>query len=614
MPFSVNRRRLMQGAGATLGALSLRGFVVAQSEPVYFTHGVASGDPLADRVILWTRVLPGSGQSERIETTWQVAVDAEFTDIVASGVAATDATRDYTVKVDATGLQPDRRYFYRFLADGLSSSIGRTRTLPRGEVAAFRLGVASCSNYPQGYFNAYRHMAESDLDLILHLGDYIYEYPEGGYANPVALQELGRHVQPLGETLSLEDYRMRYGVYRTDVDLQLLHQRHPFVCVWDDHELTNNTWHSGAENHNPGEGDFFQRMRAARQAYDEWMPIRTHASGDQGPIYRSFQIGQLADLIMLDTRLHGRDRGLEYSTDLPLRSQVYDISEPNAARPVSEQDALKLPDTALQRINVPFDMNSGVAKPILDYDVISQLDAESLPAGWRYLPDLEGFIDGPLNAEERTILGRDQEQWLQEMLQQSQKRGSTWQIIGQQVLMGKLFMPVLSDEELQLKQLPKSRSALFKSMQAMAGQGLPFNLDAWDGYAACRARVQENMRRYAANPVVLAGDTHNAWAFNLRDEQKNAVGVEVGTPGITSPGMESFLPVQPAVLKTALMSSSPELVEVETENRGWAEVELTPQTMRARWHYVNTILDRKFAIQSSEPLECKVGDRAFSST
>ena len=155
--------------------------------------------PLADRVILWTRVLPGSGQSERIETTWQVAVDAEFTDIVASGVAATDATRDYTVKVDATGLQPDRRYFYRFLADGLSSSIGRTRTLPRGEVAAFRLGVASCSNYPQGYFNAYRHMAESDLDLILHLGDYIYEYPEGGYANPVALQELGRHVQPLGD-------------------------------------------------------------------------------------------------------------------------------------------------------------------------------------------------------------------------------------------------------------------------------------------------------------------------------------------------------------------------------------------------------------------------------
>lgn len=614
MSFSVNRRRLMQGAGATLGALSLRGFVVAQSEAAYFTHGVASGDPLADRVILWTRILPGSGQNERIETTWQMAVDADFTSIVASGVVTTDAARDYTVKVDATGLQPDTRYFYRFVAHGLSSSIGRTRTLPKGEVAAFRIGVASCSNYPQGYFNAYRDMAQSNLDLVLHLGDYIYEYPEGGYANPVALEKLGRHVEPLGETLTLEDYRMRYGLYRTDVDLQLLHQRHPFVCVWDDHELMNNTWHSGGENHNPGEGDFFQRIRAARQAYDEWMPIRTHVQGDQGPIYRSFQIGQLADLIMLDTRLHGRDKGLEYATDLPLRSQLYDISEPDNVRAISEQEAVKLPDTGLQRINVPFDMKQGKAKPVLDYDVISQLEADSLPEGWQYLPDIEGFIDGPLSAKERTILGDDQEQWLRQALQQSQRRGSTWQIIGQQVLMGRLFIPALSDEDLRLETLSKSRVSRLKPMQAMAGTGLPFNLDAWDGYPQCRARVQADLLRYATNPVILAGDTHSSWAFDLHDDQKNRVGVEVGTPGISSPGMDSYLPVQPDILQAAFLDSSPELVEVETQNRGWAEVEFTPKSMRTRWHYVSSVLDRNYAVTTSQPLVCRAGERAFSNT
>ena len=601
----------MKGAGATLGVLSLRGAVAAGGERVYFTHGVASGDPLADRVILWTRVLPGLGQHRRVEVVWQIALDERFKQIVASGTAYTDAARDYTLKVDASGLQPNGRYFYRFVADGRISSIGRTRTLPQGDVSSFRLGVASCSNYPQGYFNAYRHMAQSDLDLVLHLGDYIYEYPDGGYANPVALEALGRHVEPLGETLSLEDYRMRYGLYRTDSDLQLLHQRHPFVCVWDDHELANNTWHSGAENHNPGEGDFFQRMRAARQAYDEWMPIRTSSSGDQGPIYRSFEIGNLADLVMLDTRLHGRDKGFEYATDLPMRSQVFDVSNPERVRAVSDAQAMALPEASLQRINIPFDMNSGAAKPILDYHTIKPLDAASLPKGWRYLPDIQRFMDGPLKAEGRSLLGDDQEQWLQQTLRRGQARGSTWQIIGQQVLMGRLSIPALTDEELQLDRLPASQAAQLKSMQFMGGQGVPFNLDAWDGYSACRARVQENLRRYATNPVVLAGDTHNAWAFNLRDEQANPVGVEVGAPGITSPGMESFLPVQPDVLKAALLDSSPELVEVETKSRGWAEVELRSRSMRARWHYVSTVLDREYDVRTTPALVCQAGDRAF---
>ena len=612
MPLSINRRRLMQGAGVSLGTVALRGFVVADEAAAHFTHGVASGDPLKDRVMLWTRVVPGAAEHRTLEVKWQVAKDSEFKHSVVQGSTQTDAKRDYTVKVDAAGLAPDSRYYYRFSVDGRHSPTGRTRTLPVGEVASFRLGLASCSNYPQGYFNAYRHMAQSAIDLVLHLGDYIYEYPDGGYANPVALQKLGRHVEPLGETVSLEDYRMRYGLYRSDVDLQLLHQQHPFVCVWDDHELTNNTWHSGAENHNKGEGDFFQRMRAARRAYDEWMPIRTHADGDQGPIFRAFEIGDLADLIMLDTRLHGRDRGYEYATDMPMQRQAYDVSQPDNVRAITPQQAQALSADMVHWLNVPFDFSNGSPQAILDYAQIKDLDTSSMPPQWRYLPDPQGFLKDRLQAPERTLLGSDQEQWLQQALRHGQKRGSTWQVIGQQVLMGRLFIPQLSDDDLQLNKLPEARANLLRPMQAMAGQGLPFNLDAWDGYPACRRRVQEDLRRFAANPVVLAGDTHNAWAFNLRDEAQNPVGVEIGTPGITSPGMESFLPTKADVLTNALLQSSPELVTVDTQHRGWAEVQLTPTAMRAQWHFVSDILQREYSTITSDAQICKVGERQFS--
>ncbi len=612
MAYQLNRRRLMQGAGASLGAIALRGFVVAEEGAAHFTHGVASGDPLADRVILWTRVVPGAKQHQLLPVEWQVAKDREFNQVVAQGQTQSSAERDYTVKVDATGLKPNSQYFYRFTVDGRHSAIGRTRTLPVGDVASFRIGLASCSNYPQGYFNAYRHMAQSDIDLVLHLGDYIYEYPEGRYANPIALEELGRHVEPLGEILTLEDYRMRYGLYRTDVDLQLVHQQHPFVCVWDDHELTNNTWHSGAENHNDGEGDFFQRIRAARQAYDEWMPIRTHAEGDQGPIYRAFEIGNLADLIMLDTRLHGRDKGLEYAADMPLRSQAFEVSASGEAQAINDEAAEWLPADAVRRVRLPFDFSSGTAQAVLDYATIKDLDEASLPANWRYLPDLERFKAEVLNAPERNLLGSDQEQWLMKTLRRGQARGSTWQVLGQQVLMGRLFFPELNDEELQLDTLSEARASRLKAFQALAGQGLPFNLDAWDGYPVCRSRIHTMLNQFAANPVGLAGDTHNAWAFNLQDEQRNPIGVEIGTPGITSPGMESFLPVEPQVLANALMQSSPELAALDTQHRGWAEIELTPGAMRAQWHFVSSVLERDYSVSQSEPQICKAGARRFA--
>ena len=610
---SINRRQLLKGMSASLGLLALRGFEVQAAAPAYFTHGVASGDPLADRVILWTRLIPGSGEHGTINCQWQVAKDRAFKQIVSIGMTSTNSERDYTVKIDAAGLNPNSGYFYRFLSDGqLASPIGRTRTLPEGNIDQIRLGITSCSNYPQGYFNVYRHMAETDIDLVLHLGDYIYEYAEGVYSNKVATDELGRKVEPTNEILSLEDYRMRYGLYRTDKDLQLVHGRHPFICVWDDHELANDSWKEGAENHSADEGDFAARMRSARQAYHEWMPIRTGAQGDQSAIFRSFKLGNLADLIMLDTRLHGRDQPLDYAKDLPMHSALFQLSASGEGSLISEQASAGVPADQLKRITMPFDFTSGTPTPVNDYATIKDLTAETLPQGWYYLPDSQSFKQQALVEPHRTILGADQEQWLDSQLQASFQRGAIWQVIGQQVLMGKLRLPVLTNEQLKIDQAEPYIREIMEMMQVLAPDQMPFNLDAWDGYAACRDRVFSSFAEHGTNPVVLAGDTHNAWAFNLAGSNGQAVGVEVGTPGVSSPGLETYLPTDPGELGKAIQDVSGELFAVDTARRGWSEMTLTPEAMTNQWHFVSTVLDRNYSVESSPIQYCKAGNKHFS--
>lgn len=269
-----------------------------------FAHGVASGDPRHDRVILWTRVTPADPE-DYLEGRWQIARDPGFRRDVTRGRFVTDITRDFTVKIDACDLEPGTTYYYRFESRGVRSPIGRTRTLPGRGVDAFRIAFLSCSNFPYGYFNAYARVAErSDLDLVLHLGDYLYEYPRGTYVDPALAGQ--RDVNPVTEILSLTDYRLRHAQYKTDPDLQEAHRQHAFVTVWDDHEVANDAWKDGAENHQPDEGDWNLRKRAAIRAYEEWMPIRTRGVVDTR-IFRRLRIGDLADLLMLDTRLYGRD-------------------------------------------------------------------------------------------------------------------------------------------------------------------------------------------------------------------------------------------------------------------------------------------------------------------
>lgn len=316
-----SRRAFLGRAGASFAALGLSPFLPgcgsdsgggrlpdgdSPSEPV-FRHGVASGDPLADRVILWTRVTQAA--SSAVPVTVRLSTQPDLGGSAIERQAMAESSRDFTVKVDADGLAPATTYYYQFEALGQRSPIGRTRTLPNGAVDRLRIAVLSCSSYAHGFFNAYARVAQrADLDLVLHLGDYVYEYGNAEYGDL-------RLYEPAHEMVSLEDYRTRHGHYKLDPDLQAVHRQHPMICVWDDHESANDAWRDGAENHQAElEGAWATRKSVAQRVYEEWMPIRV---ADPARIFRRFSLGSLADLHMLDTRLLERSQPLAAPLTLP---------------------------------------------------------------------------------------------------------------------------------------------------------------------------------------------------------------------------------------------------------------------------------------------------------
>lgn len=320
-PFNNSRRKFLSTIGASASLLnasaagsSLGNSVSTLTLPFkkdnnhYFQHGVASGDPLAHAVILWTRASRCSGV---VDVTYFVALDPKMKNIVQEDVVTTSVERDYTIKVDVQGLNPNTTYYYQFEINGFRSRVGKTKTAPL-DTSRARFAVVSCSNYPEGFFNVYHAVTNIDnIDAVLHLGDYIYEYAEDEYGDG---SRLGRTPLPDKEITTLNDYRTRHAQYKADPDLALLHATHPFITVWDDHEITNDAFKDGAENHNEGEGDYQARKAFAIKAYYEWMPIR------EGNIYRHFAWGNLIDLFMLDTRIEGRDQ----QVSSPVASERYD--------------------------------------------------------------------------------------------------------------------------------------------------------------------------------------------------------------------------------------------------------------------------------------------------
>ena len=325
-----SRREFLKRSGASSVALAAAAQMLplgTQAADSAFQHGVASGDPLTDRVILWTRITPATAKAA-ITVTYVVATDPALTQVVTRGSAKTNPARDNTVKVDATSLRANTTYYYQFSAEGGVSPVGRTKTLPSGPTTSLRMAVVSCSNHAYGYFNVYGRIAQrADLDLVMHLGDYLYEYGAGQYGTV-------RMPEPATEILTLADYRMRHAQYKRDIDSQAMHRQHPMVAIWDDHETANNSNKTGAENHQPAtEGDWNVRVAMALQAYYEWMPVRPVDTTNPRKNNRYYAYGDLADLIMLEERLNARSQQLLTATHATPFGAGFAQSDPGYSDP-----------------------------------------------------------------------------------------------------------------------------------------------------------------------------------------------------------------------------------------------------------------------------------------
>ncbi|MGB3724448.1 MAG: alkaline phosphatase D family protein [Glaciecola sp.] len=560
----INRRSFLAGCAIASASLTissgLSGCTSTSSKKrlsqVNFSHGVASGDPQATAVILWTRALPLQDADQSVAINWEISSDSAFTKIVRTGQASTNKQSDYTVKIDVQGLQQNSAYYYRFIAANGSSRIGRAKTLPSGNVEHVKMAVVSCSNYPAGYFNAYAHAAKDNaLDIVLHLGDYIYEYDMNGYATENATK-IGRALAHDNNTelFVLDDYRKRYALYRTDHGLQDLHAHASFIAVWDDHEVTNDTYKSGAQNHNEGEGDFFERRVAAIRAYYEWMPIRP-PKGKQSPeIYRQFNFGNLLSLYMLDTRIIGRDKQLEYANYRNADTKGFDT--PRFVNDLTQPSRALLGKTQLAWLTTA--MSQSKAKwQVLGQQVLMakmMLPTQVFGSGDRTkVPNIIAHLAG---------------------LKQAQLGGQT-----------------LTAEEL-----------------ASINTKMAYNLDAWDGYPVEREKLYASAQAANKSLLVLAGDTHNAWHSVLTTQQGKAIGAEFATPSVSSPGMEYYLKTN-AESSQKMAKQLPLLIDdlqyCNLHQRGYMTVTLTPNEAKVDWVYIDQILSPDYEVADQHSITYK---------
>lgn len=584
---AITRRGALKAAAAAGIAAATFTPDFAQAAPALtFPQGVASGDPLADRVVIWTRAVPDDQRSD-FQLVWQVSRQPDMSVHFTGGVIDVTAANDWLVKIDVPGLQPGTTYYYRFYRQDQRSPIGTTRTLPTGDVSKVRLAMFSCANYEKGFFNVYGHAAQrGDIDFVLALGDYIYEYMPGGYVT--AAMAAGANVEPRvdlvlprKEIVAADDYRQRYITYKSDPDLQALHAKAPWIVIWDDHETADNAWKDGAHNHQPAtEGTWTARKIAAVNAFYNWLPIREpadgsriDAAGNPAPIYRRFDFGNLARLAMLDTRLIGRDAQFETADE--------------------------------------------IASPQL-YAVYAGMTASG-----------EFPLDVNASGASRQILGQVQEAWLADQLASSTQ---TWQVIGNQMLyqyqptpdyMGSAILSTTEKAQLSglLDQLfGAGMGAQFAALGA-AGAPSPAAQDAWTGYPAAKLRFGRIMAQ-AKNPVVLAGDSHNAWAANLSIATTQGIrpmGVEFGTSSVSSPGFEqTLIGVDPAKLSRLLVETSTnrsvldKLVYCDTARRGYVVVELTPTATRAEFVAVNNVFTRSYTAITDAVYQVAAGSKVMT--
>lgn len=541
---SMDRRQFMRNGAAT-AAVGLAGaqLVACGTSPASgarvgnpdvaaenpFKHGLASGDPCIDKVVIWTRITQvdefAMPVEEDVQVLWKVYSDPDLTSLVTEGVAIATLENDYCVKVDVNGLMPYTTYYYQFSTLGFDSVIGRAQTLPdwgADTLDRLRIAVVSCSNYPHGFFHVYREIAErNDIDFVIHLGDYLYEYGDGEYGD-------SRPVDPPHEMISLDDYRRRHALYKTDPDLAELHRQYSFINIWDDHETTDNSRKCTANNHTEAEGAgldsgeagfnegyWYERKTFGIKAFFEWMPIRPveddqSAAGELfapkvGKTWRTFNAGNFVDFIMIDTRLWGRDDQASGAAFTKESVRNYQSADPDCN------------DTTVHR----------------------------------------------------DMLGPDQEQWLHEQLSQSTAK---WKVIGNQLIMS------------HLRTTPRVGVP-----PAVVSEATYLNTDAWDGYPTTQERMYAAIKDNAVdNVVVLTGDIHTSWAFDITSDPDalptyDPLAVEFVGPSVTSPG----LPV-PGESANVVQVANPHLKYVNLDQKGWVLLDLTADHATGEWYHIGT--------------------------
>lgn len=516
---------------------------------VSFDHGVASGDPMSDSVILWTRVTPEDDAAGDIPVTWYVTdhASAPDGDPIKSGVIYAKKSSDWCVKVEAEGLDADTPYAYFFQVETaggtVQSEAGRTRTTPDSGDREINFAIVSCSNYPFGLFNVYGALADrGDLDAIIHLGDYLYEYGPDGYGGDVGAQN-GRAHNPPKEIVTLDDYRKRHAQYKSDRQLQKAHAAAPWICTWDDHESANDSYRTGAENHNPenGEGSWSDRKQVAIQAYMEWMPVRAPKPGTvRSAFWRRFDFGDVASIMCLETRLTGRSEAIDWATELE--------------------------------------------------DVSTTM-----------IPLKAGEVMSRVTDSERTMLGAQQESWLAGELKSSARAGKTWQVLANQTIMARVrppnFRNVLSKEQIDAQDF-----GLIQRLIDFSQLGLPFNLDSWDGFPAARERLYEAAAIAGAELVTLTGDTHTSWVNQLHDQSGNRRGVEFACTSVTSPGLGAYFNDVPE-LGQLFVDANKEVEMHRPYGNGFTLVSLSKERAKAEFYEVSSLTDEVFEAELVETYE-----------
>jgi len=532
----LRRRTLVKSLAALPLIGSLSGLASASASSGIFQHGVASGDPDANSLVIWSRITTELGS---VKVRWEVAEDAGFQVGARGGDVIASEHRDHTVKVLVDGLTPGSVYYYRFYCEREYSAVGRTRTLPVGDIAHIGLAMVSCSNYPFGFFNAYDAIAKDDaIDFVLHLGDYIYEYGAESWGGEAG-RKIGRIHQPANEIVTLDDYRQRHAQYKSDAGSLAMNAAHPQLLVWDDHESANNPWMNGAQNHQPAsEGLWHDRRAASLRAYYEWMPVREPQSAARRRDYwRHYQFGSLATLTTLETRHTGRAQQIDYSAYV---------------------------------------------------EQIDSLEAAQL------------FEREVLGAPDRPMLSSAMEVFLAESLRDSVALDVPWRLIGNPMPMAKTRVPDLAAHGISMPGSDPNDPKVSADLVWKGRFNLPFYPDTWDGYPWARERFYDLCRQHGASDlVVLTGDSHSFWANQLSDDEGRAMGVEIGTAGVTSPGdfVDQGFDLQTAAQIDMLFAK--EIAEVRwTDNlhQGYVRLTLTPAAGQADFIAVSTVLEPVYRV------------------